>query len=505
MLRLVSPRLLRFRGGTRSSKIVVVVLEPCAIAEGVHVRFGMAQKAAGGRKWKMYATSSSHEAWDAAHEAHPREARERKVRNLGLERWRAAKGRQNQPEPGQSRESAIPERWLEAIGMPDPQEWIQQDQVGGAVEYRRNSEIHSTAARGRKLVLDSLNNAGNDEPMEVQVLPEGSPANMCYRMGDEGSQEMKSDSWFGLSVRTTKTMKRKGRREEMVACFTVGKSFCELDPLNRQIMVFVALEEGRLWVIPAKKIQGMRFLEIVEGGKWSDMEVSPTDLADHLAEITYLLGDVLWSQSAKDWKKITSVAASKGVQNSNALNHFLELLLNKCNVRASFEHVISIKGYTYNVIAYVDGRRIRIQDATASRVKDQHGLLVSLRKNGGRSVDGHRRTLQPFHVDDFDLLRVSLPGAMPDGTPDQGDAKLAFMYLIPAKALQDRGYLSSLESRGKVSLRLYPHETPSRTSGPAPDRWANEYLIHSDEDDNGTKEYVSDLVAKVRSILQTAG
>ena len=483
-----------------------LLLEPCAIAEGVHVRLAMAQRTTPGRIWKICASSnnSSQDAWDGSYDAKPKDIKERKVRNVGLERWRVAKGRQKQAQQGEGRESAIPERWLVAIGMQNPKEWSSSDQVRRIVEYRRNSDIHSTAARGRKLVLDSLTSASNEEPVEVEVLPEGSPANMCYRLGDEGNHMEEEDKWFGLSVRTTKNMKRKGKREEMVACFTIGKSFCELDPLNRQIMVFVALEEGRMWVVPAKKVQGMRFLEIVDGGKWSDTEVSPSDLADHLAEITYLLDGALWCQSAVEWKKITSVAASKGIQNSNALNHFLELLLHECDIQASFEHVISIKGYTYNVIAYVDDRRIRIQDATASPVKSQHGLLVSLRKNGGRSVDSQRRTLQPFQVDDFDLLRVSLPGTVSAGAPEHGDTKLAFMYLIPAKALQERGYLSCPESKGKVSLRLYPHASVPRTSGPAPDTWANEYLIHSRKEGDEAEDCFTDLVGKVRSILEIA-
>ena len=103
---------------------------------------------------------------------------------------------------------------------------------------------------------------------------------------------------------------------------------------------------------------------------------------------------------------------------------------------------------------------VRVQDKVAIDVNGR--IPVSIHKRLGKGK-------QPYHVGDFDALFVFTPGR-------------ENFFFIPAKELEDRGYLASPSCKGKQTLHIYTSRYSStKRKENWPDQWSLKYCFVSND------------------------
>lgn len=132
-----------------------------------------------------------------------------------------------------------------------------------------------------------------------------------------------------------------------------------------------------------------------------------------------------------------------------------------------------IQGTTVDII--MNGARV--QDKSASIMRRQNGLQVSLMKNGGRRGSKRCAKMVPYALGDFDALFVFLPD------------RLRYFFLIPAQALMERGVLKSEHDKGKTAIICYFPSYRRGRGGRQSDNWTQQYCFDVNDPEVTTKTF----------------
>lgn len=325
-------------------------------------------------------------------------------------------------------------RLLRRVNFPTPSEAARLSVATPCVALR-SRRAFEVEAISKRVFADGLDRSAWD----LEWMPEGTRADGALRP----RALVGGDSWFGIQMKATATS-HAGRPN--------AYSFTNLRGYGGLLIVCIALDACRLWVLPGVAVDSPK-LTITIGGKWDRYRCSWGHLGAVLA-CAWMCRDTFFRRSLASLRLPRSREAQVEVLSLDRLGQAL-VEVGLCSSPPP------VQGGSIDML--VDTSiRVQCKSRTAPTIAvDSFRIVLARRCGMSKNV--------PYSTGDFDVLLACLIVG----------ERLVGVFVIPARELLLRGHFCPITWRTSLTLYL-PWAAPKMAKARVAKEWQAEYFVSTD-------------------------